>query len=94
MRHFENKKTLEWYSITRLLIFDDTLLDFGKFHVSTFIHSINFCMWSMIEFGYSPPFKVINGNKIEIHYSLWTLQDRELTQLNSKCLNYFIYALK
>lgn len=62
--------------------------------MSTFIQSIDFHMWSMIEFGYSPPFQMLNGNQIETPLSPWTLEERKLTKLNAKCLNFFFYALK
>lgn len=43
----------------------------------------------MIEVGYLPTFKVVNNKKIKTIFITWTLDDRELTKLNAKCLNFF-----
>lgn len=37
---------------------------------------------------------MFNGKKIETPFSSLTLKDKELDQLNSKCLNYFFVLLK
>lgn len=47
----------------------------------------------MIEIGYSSPFKVENGKKIDTSFNTWIIENRKLVQLNTKYLNLFFYAL-
>jgi len=51
-------------------------------------------MWMLIQEGYSPPSREINGVKTEVAFTEWTFDERDLAQLNAKCLNCFFCALK
>ncbi|KAI0524490.1 hypothetical protein KFK09_003861 [Dendrobium nobile] len=51
-------------------------------------------MWMLIKEGYSPPSREINGIKTEVAFTEWTFNERDLAQLNAKCLNCCFCALK
>ncbi|PKU88069.1 hypothetical protein MA16_Dca025673 [Dendrobium catenatum] len=62
--------------------------------MSTFLQSIDYCMWMFVNDGYVTPFKIVNGVKNQVPFNEWSNEDRELAQLNAKCLNCFFCALK
>ncbi|KAL0919768.1 hypothetical protein M5K25_011886 [Dendrobium thyrsiflorum] len=62
--------------------------------MSTFLQSIDYKMWMLVKDGYIAPFQMINGIKSEVHFSEWSHDERDLAQLNAKCLNCFFCALK
>jgi len=51
-------------------------------------------MWMLIKEGYSPPSHEINEIKTEVAFTEWTFDERDLAQLNAKCLSCFFCALK
>ena len=59
-----------------------------------FIQAIDYRMWHMIEVGYSYPTHIVDGMRIEKPINLWTPDERDMAQLNSKALNFFFCALK
>ena len=60
----------------------------------TFIQAIDFCMWSLVETGYMPPTHLVDGTRVLKPSNLWTIDEREMSQLNAKLLNCFFCALK
>lgn len=77
-----NKNTLKGYLITRPSLFDEILFDFWKISMSNLIKSIEFIMCNMIEVKKSHPSQLVKGMEIDIPFSSWTLEERELTQPN------------
>lgn len=51
-------------------------------------------MWNMVEVGYIVPFKNINDKTTDTPFSVCTLKDKELAQLNANYLNCLFCALK
>ena len=60
----------------------------------TFLQAIDFRMWSLVEIGYTPPTHLVEGIWTLKPMNLWTIDDREMAQLNAKSLNCFFCALK
>ena len=60
----------------------------------TFIQAIDFRMWSLVEIGYTPPTHLVDGTRVLKPLNLWTIDEREMAQLNAKLLNYFFSTLK
>ncbi|KAI0492032.1 hypothetical protein KFK09_026297 [Dendrobium nobile] len=94
MANIGNRNTTEGYSITQPPLFDNLPFDFWKTRMSTFLQSTDYRMWMLIQEGYSPPSREINGIKTEVAFTEWTFNERDLAQLNAKCLNCFFCALK
>lgn len=46
-------------------------------------------MCHLIEVGYSPCFKLVINKVVELPFSAWTLDNKDLAILSAKCLNYF-----
>ncbi|KAI0496417.1 hypothetical protein KFK09_022733 [Dendrobium nobile] len=57
-------------------------------------HHIDYRMWMLVNDGYVAPVKNVNGVKTPLPFNEWSNEDRELAQLNAKCLNCFFCALK
>ena len=94
MAHHTNRNATEGYSITRPPLFDEISFDFWKTRMMTFLQSIDFRMWIIVEQGYEVPTNLVNGKHVEKLYQDWTQDEREWAQLNAKTLNSFCCALK
>ena len=68
--------------------------DLWKIRMMTFLQAIDFRMWSLVETGYAPPTHLVEGIWTLKPMNLWTIDDREMAQLNAKSLNCFFCALK
>ncbi|KAI0503823.1 hypothetical protein KFK09_014766 [Dendrobium nobile] len=94
MATFRNRNTPEGYSITRPPLFDNIPFDFWKTRMSTFLQSLDYRMWILVQDGYTKPTRLVDGVMLEIPFTDWTVEERDLAQLNAKCLNSFFCALK
>ncbi|KAI0524637.1 hypothetical protein KFK09_004014 [Dendrobium nobile] len=94
MAAFGNRNTPEGYSITRPPLFDNIPFDFWKTRMSTFLQSLDYRMWMLVQEGYTKPTRLVDGIRVDTPYADWTIEERDLAQLNAKCLNSFFCALK
>ncbi|KAI0519582.1 hypothetical protein KFK09_007033 [Dendrobium nobile] len=94
MATFGNRNTPEGYSITRPPLFDNIPFDFWKTRMSTFLQSLDYRMWMLVQEGYTKPTRLVDGIRVDTPYADWTIEERDLAQLNAKCLNSFFCALK
>ncbi|KAL0903766.1 hypothetical protein M5K25_028169 [Dendrobium thyrsiflorum] len=63
----------EGYPITRPPLFENISFEFWKIRMSTFLQSIDYRLWHVIQTGYYVPSRIIDGVKIEIPFADWSI---------------------
>ncbi|KAI0519752.1 hypothetical protein KFK09_007212 [Dendrobium nobile] len=56
--------------------------------------SLDYWMWILVQEWYTKPTRLVDGVKVETPFVDWTVEECDIAQLNSKCLNSFFCALK
>ncbi|KAI0496474.1 hypothetical protein KFK09_022791 [Dendrobium nobile] len=62
--------------------------------MSTFLQSLNYRIWILVHEGYIKSTRLVDGVRVKTPVTNWTVEERDLAQLNVKCLNSFFCALK